>query len=776
MAELLEISNTVAEFIDLARSQLAGGDAISAEQTARAVISLDCKSSGGWHMLGEILSQQPGRRGEASHAFAKALELDPKNSDALGGQKILSARETAAPMKAMFADGASILPHLAAMSGKDQLIADARSAETSAHYHEAKRAWEAVLELDPSDTWAWSQYGHLLSVHLHQYGDAEAAFRRAIEEDPTDDWAFGKLGIMIADFQGRVREGQALLREAIRLDPSEPYYHGWLGWSLYRQSENLGDAEAELLEATRLQSDYQWAYFHLGYVRYVMGTKPRQARKDLLRAVELDPSDVAALYNLAALFDEQLDAPQKAEAYFLKVVALDPDHAASHFRLAMLFERDPALYGKAQFHYQQILSCYPKDLTALRCLASLYCEKMARFDDARALYEEALRVAPNDADLHYKFGCMLWYDLGKNDLGISHLEQATILAPDVELGWASLGEALEATGSDYDGAEKCYLKALDLSPEYYWVHTHYGALLYRHLAKPDDARRHLLRAIEINSSYAWGWQQLAKFYCVIDKNFDLAHSAYLRAIEVDSEDGTALFDLVEMNLGQRSRPDLVSAEAALLCERYPESGYAWSLRAIVARFQGESRTIVEDYYKKATDADPENHWCWHVRADYMLYNLGEMGEAEEMLLTSMKYETRCTSTVADLGLIRLAQGEQDIARALFEKALEDDDQSDECWRLYGRFLFLIGDDPALIEESFDRAIEYGPYDFENRLFLAVFLESQQDRAAEAASIWEKARALAPKGFDLAQWADLQMRPLILRHILPQKPTAQMALF
>jgi len=762
MAELADISNTIVEFLELAERQLAESDTSAAEQTARAVISLSPSTAAGWHMLGEILSLEPGRRAEAADSYERALKLDPKNVLALGGRQALSERATAAPTNA---DKQPILPHLAAMGGKDQLIADARAAETAERWKEAQKCWQAVLEQDPSDTWAWSQYGHLLSVHLHDYVAAEAAFRRAIEEDATDDWAWGKLGIMIADFQGRVVEGQELLREAIRLDPSEPYYHGWLGWSLYRQSENLLDAEKELFEATRLQPDYQWAHFHLGYVRYVMGTKPKLARTDLLRAVELEPGDIAALYNLGALYGEQLGQDLQAEKCFLKVLEIDADHIASHFKLATLYERKEATYGKAQHHYQQILLSHPKDLTALRCLAYLYYEKMARYEDARQVFVEAISVAPEDADLHYRFGCLLWYDLSEGDLGISHLQRATQLAPDIELGWASLGEAIAATSGDYESAEECFLKALELEPDYFWVHAHYGVMLTEEMGRHDDAAKHLQMAVEIEPDYAWGWTQYGKFLSAEMHDFEGARLAFEAAIAADAEDFSPLFFLVSMDVVTLKRPDRAKERLAELASKLPDSGLVEAFKALSLRSEAMNDPAVDKLFERSTDLTPGSHWCLHTRAEHLLYVRGDIGEAEEMLLRSMRLENDCPTVSSDLGLIRLAQGEHDIARALYEKALEVDDEDAYCWRLYGLFLSYIDDDPALIEEAFERAIKYGEHNFENYLFLAAYLKTLPERIEEARELWDRAQTMAPKGFDLEKWATLYMRPLILRHMI-----------
>ena len=761
MAELADISNTVTQFLELAQQQLASGETLAAEETARAVISLAPKAGEGWHALGEILSAEPGRRAEAADAFAHALLLNPDNENAHAGRKALSVRATAAPTNA---EKQPILPYMAAMGGKDQLIADARAAEAAERWAEACKCWEAVLETDPSDTWAWSQYGHLLSVHLHRYADAEGAFRRAIEEDPTDDWAWGKLGIMIADFQGRVAEGQALLREAIRLDPVEPYYHGWLGWSLYRQSENLEKAEEELIEATRLQPDYQWAHFHLGYVRYAMGSKAKAARYSFRRALELEPRDIAALYNLGALYLEQLDNKQKAEKCFLKALKVDPEHAATHFKLAVFYEENAATYTKAEFHYRQILLRHPSDLSASRALANLYSENLQKFDEAKKIYAAALDIAPDDADLHYRFGCMLWYELAESSSAIAHLRKATELAPDIELGWASLGEVLAVAKGDFEGAEVCFLKALELEPAYYWVHAQYGAMLRTNLKRPEDARRHLVEATTLEPGFAWAWTQYAVLLCDYDKDFEAAHNAFLRAIAEDADDLTPLLLLASMHLITLKNPKEASIQLDVLEKRAPTSGFVKGMRALSLIYGQVSSAEIDSLLAEATDLDAGNHWCWHTCGEHLLYVKGDIGEAEEMLLRSMRLEHDCSEVSADLGLIRLAQGEQDIARALYEKALEDDDQSANSWRKYGMFLSYIGDDQGLVEEAFDRAIEYGPLNFENSLFLAHYLHKFKDRTDDAEELWAKAKSLAPKELDLSLWADLHMQPIVLRHL------------
>lgn len=731
MAELADIQTTTREFLALAAHHLAVGDVDQAEQTARAILKIAPRSAAGWHMLGDVLSLSPGKRGEASDAYHKALALDPDDMLAVVAKNDLSARATLSPNKgakrSLRRERDMQLPHLAPQDGKERLITEARAAEARGDWLAARKAWESVLEIDSSDTWAWSQYGHLLSVNLQQYEDAEKAFRRAIEEDPTDDWAWGKLGIMLADFLGRVEEGQGMLSRAISLDPGECYYRGWLGWSLYRQSEDFEAAENQLEEAVRLWPDYQWAFFHLGVVRMELGDRPKKAEQALKRAEMLDPNDVPTLYALASLYEEQLRRPRKA----LRA-------------------------------YERLTALVPGDPLALRAMGMLYQSALGEPERAVALYEKALEIDPRDFDVLTRLGWVKWEVLGKVDEGLRSLEAAVECASDSAWVATHLGQALFHGKQDYAKAEQWFRKAIELDADYDWAHAMLGSLASEHLDDVEAGLHHLREAVRISPDYAFAWARLGRLALIHEKDDKLAWQALNKAIELSPSAVDALTDVVWMGVYRVFRADLVEQHAVKLVSIDGDNAYARTLLAIVIRQTGGDIAEALEECRKAVALAPDDHYPWHVLGDLLLYDFGDLEAAEEALLKAESLEHACPSTFSDIGLIRYATGRERDARHYFEHALEQDDTCATAWRAFGCFLFYSAEDVAMAEGAFERAIELETENFEGWALLAALLDRLEERQQESNEILNKAIELAPDGLDVELWAARLLEPLVLR--------------
>ncbi|MCK0068498.1 tetratricopeptide repeat protein [Kordiimonas laminariae] len=757
MAELADIIKSAQEFIMLAEQQLRDDELLEAENTARAVIAIAPRYAPAWRALGDVLSAVPGKRAEAAQAYSRALEYDPSDQNSIIARDALSDRETSAPTNADKGPG---IPQLAALGDKDKYIAAARSSEAAERWKEAKEYWEYVLKIDPSDTWVWSQYGHLLSVHLHDYQASETAFRRAIEEDPTDDWAWGKLGIMLADFLGKVPEGQEYLREAIRLDPTEPYYHGWLGWSLYRQSENFVEAEKALKEATRLLPGYQWAFFHLGYVQYAIGGKVKEAKASFERALKLDDTDTASMFYLAALYDEQLDAKSKAIQLLERLVEIERDHSPARYKLALHFEESEKTFDKAAGHYKAIIENDPKDITARRYLGALYHEKIGNYQEAAKNYKHALQFAPDDSDLNYRLGVLLGSDLKRWDEAVEYLKNATEISPDIELGWAKLGEAYTSLGK-LGAARKSFEKALELEPEFYWAHKELGYLLSDHMSEYDLAFKHFETAIEIEPEDIWCRIAIGNIHHHQFKQYAEAETIYKAVLEIEPEEIAAVAELSVLYLSMY-RYNEAFEYASRLRIAYPDVGFAHSLYACCLRYIGGAPDEVKQLFRSGLDLS-QTHWNWHEYGEFLLYDEGNMEDAEEAILSSLKHDHDCSTVYSDLALIRYVQGREAEARQLCEKTLELEPDSAEAWRLYGRFLWLTGEDVTTAEQSLEKATMLAPDSFEGWMMLAEFLKVQVDRDAEATEAEVKALELAPVGLDYKKWARQQANPYILKY-------------
>ncbi|WP_308911815.1 tetratricopeptide repeat protein [Pseudokordiimonas caeni] len=725
MADLIDIKQAVREFLDLGRRQAGAGQIEEAERTLRAVIALDRKSPEAWHMLGEVLSALPGRRGEAAEAFSEAMKLEPTNQGARESRAALGFRPTVQPTRDR-PERNLVLPQLAGEDGKEALIAAARAAETNGDFLAAQGHWERVIAIDPSDTWAWTQHAHNLSVNLQDFEGAEAAYRRAVDEDPFDDWAWGKLGIMLADFLGRVEEGQSLLRHAISLDGSEPYYHGWLGWTLYRQSEDLDASEASLMEAVRIWPDYQWAWFHLGYVRYLMGDKASEAEEAFLKALELEPADVPALFNLASLYEEQMAKPRRALQYFQKVLAVEAGDPATLRRMAMLWQGPLGDPKKAE-----------------------------------AAYREVLVEVPDDYDVLTRLGWLLWEHMDKADEGIKLLEEAARVAPDNAWVLTHVAQAWHMAKGDSARAVDWVAEALKVDPAFDWANAYMGLILAENTETRAAAEVCFKRAVTISPDYSWAWHQLARYYLGEDATAHLAWEPLSKVLEFAPNHVSALYDIVWLGLYHLHRADIVADEAARLIELDEESGYALSMAGRVLRLTGGDEADIETLLRRAVNVAPDDHFAWHELGEFLLYDVADLEAAEESLLRAQQLDASCKSIDLDLGLIRLVQGRTRAAREHFERALEIDPDNGAAWAAYARFLYLTDADRGLVEQAFDRALQLEPDFFEGWALYAGYLAALEGHEKEAEEALERARTLAPATLDLHKWIERQVRPLVL---------------
>ncbi|WP_374764863.1 tetratricopeptide repeat protein [Yunchengibacter salinarum] len=745
MAELADRDESIAAFRAHAHGLKRRGAQEEAAAMFRDLVRLAPDRADLWRDYGDSLFTLPGRRGEASQAYAQALKLAPGDGkasdqlDALSDRPTLKGRrEAPSTVPHGPASGAApVMDPVARGAGeKDSLMAEARAQEARANWSAAAEAWRAVLDHDPDDSWVWCQYAHILSVHLHRFEAAEAAYRSAMEADPTDDWAWGKLGIMLADFLDRAGEGQALLREAIRLEPGEPFYHGWLGWSLYRQNEDIPAAESCFAEAVRLAPDYAWAWFHLGLVRYIRGDSPREALKALDRALALEGEDPAALFNKALIHEEQLGRPEKARRLLERAANLAPEDAGVRARLGMLFHGPLGDPAKAVHHYRAALERAPEDYDVMTRLGWLLWEETPHVADGIACLERAADLAGDDP----------WV--------LTHLAQGLFF------GLGALDKAQQGEPApDLDRAEGLLRQALVLDPDYEWAHACLGLVMAEGRGDLAAGEASLLRALDLNPDYIWARYQLGRVYLHGMADPDAALGQFIQVLEAVPGHTAALYEVVWLALFGLYRPDLAAGYAAELVTLEDDSAYAQALAGRVLRYLDGEGAEAGARLRQAVLLAPDDHFVWHEYGQWLLFHGQDREAAEEALLTARKLDPACGLAEADVGLLRWVQGDVVRAAAHFERSLEIDPDCGASWRAYGCFLMLSNHDQALAEQAFERAIDLEPRCFESWALMWALMDRQgaNDRARAAKS---RAHALAGDRLDVDDWLErsLSLRP------------------
>ncbi len=676
MGQTTNLKATAIEFIQAAEVYLLSGDFAQAESAVNACLMMVPGDKRALALLDRIKRKD-------------AIDIVSESSSIL--DSVLS--EVSGPFTAgSGARRGRFLPHEVPDDGKEQAIASARMHEAAENWAKAAKAWQQVLEADPSDTWAWTQYAHLLSVNLYDYDKAEEAYRKALDVDPTDDWAWGKLGILLADFGDEVEQGQEMLRRAIELDPSEAYYKAWLGWSLYNQSDQKDEAEQFLRDAVTLLPSYQWAWFHLGYLLSTMSGRHKDARMAYQKSIKLSPSDIASHFNLGVLYQEIFQQPKQALNCFKRVISICDEETASWRRIAFL-QRDYYLDPDAAIEaFRKVVALDNQDYEAMTILGHL-------------LWEEAKDMAGS----------------------LDSINHALRIKGDSPWIWCHLGDYYCYGVHDIASAEVAYRSALDLNARFDWALSHLGALLLDHKDEAEQAEILLEQAIEISPNYLFALQELINCKQSLGRPHDEITHLFDRVLEVDPDCVEIIIEYADLLGGVMGRPEegLERLKAALIAE--PDHFYLqWSLlhycrydlgrlhdaSSVIAKLEphGEEEMsvacLIGHYYqeaegdferaelwlRRAADIAQDDHFAVHELGVFLLHEKRDFVGAREMLEQAALLDTNsCKGLSGDMAIATIlnSPAEFDQNEGLDWVATIDSDPEPQLEMLHTALLLLI---------------------------------------------------------------------------------------
>ncbi len=196
---------------------------------------------------------------EAEKEFRKAIDLDPRSSDAHANLATVHAQKK--------------------------------------RWREAAAEYLTALTLDPDGATAHFNLGLFLSAHGLDMAIEE--YRRAIELEPDQADAHLELGLVYSD-QGRLEEARAELNAAIGLAPDDPLPHHELA-ALAMDEGDFRVAIGHLKTVVRLAPEDFDAWLDLG-IAYAQKGFFGQAERAYDRARALDGDQLLVEYNRAGLY------------------------------------------------------------------------------------------------------------------------------------------------------------------------------------------------------------------------------------------------------------------------------------------------------------------------------------------------------------------------------------------------------------------------------------------------------------------------------------------
>jgi eukaryotic-like serine/threonine-protein kinase len=234
-----------------------------------------------------------GKHDLALQEFQHALQLDPKDAEALGGL--------------------------------------ARSYETSGRTADAEKTFHESIALRPDD---WTVHNNLGAFYDRQgkYPEAIAAYQKALQVTPDNAEVYSNMGGAYIDQGGEKALAQAeqALKKSIDLNPRYPAFAN-LGM-LYMQEHRYAEAAEATEQALKINgNDYMvWNNLMIAYEGAGEHDKAASARRKAEelaeKVVARNPRDATALSTLATFYAAD-KMSEKANAHIRTSLALAPDDA-----------------------------------------------------------------------------------------------------------------------------------------------------------------------------------------------------------------------------------------------------------------------------------------------------------------------------------------------------------------------------------------------------------------------------------------------------------------
>jgi tetratricopeptide (TPR) repeat protein len=344
--------------------------------------------------------------------------------------------------------GQGVEHHLIAARAQ-AVFAQGHRAHLAGRLDEARRAYEAVLALDPDHAAALHYLGMVL-LAAGQVPQARALVQRSLQckGHVADFWANAA---EIERRMGNLPGALAAYQRAVALEPGEAGRQTQLA-SLLLQAGEVGEATRVLQTATQLAPGHAHAWLLLGHA-WLKATPaaPEAAIAALRQAARLAPqqADICIALGTALALAQESDA---ARAAFEQAVRYAPDNAEARRNLAT-FHLHANEAAAAIEHYRQALVLCPDAPHAWLDLARALAAR-GDFVTACSHYAEVIRRWPEHLEAWAR-----WVEHGEAaDWPHDRLAEVQALAdrkgPDSE-GWVdlqfALGKRRDRLG-DYTGA------------------------------------------------------------------------------------------------------------------------------------------------------------------------------------------------------------------------------------------------------------------------------------------------------------------------------------
>ena len=312
--------------------------------------------------------------------------------------------------------------------------------------------------------------------------------------------------------------------------------------------------------------------------------------------------------------------------------------------------------------------------------------------------------------------------------------------------------------NDPKRTEYAYRKAIELDPSDAWPWNNLGVLLAQNPKRYDDAEHAYRKAIELAPLDAWPWNNLGTLLERKPSRYDEAERAFRKAIELDPLDARNCLDLGALLADKLKRYDNAEQAFRTAIGIDPLDPAPWNSLGILLADNLTRYDEAEHAFRKAIELDPRGLNYWHNLGYLMANKLARYEDAEHAFRKAIDLDPLVASSWNDLGKVLTdGLGRYDDAEHAYHMAIELDPRFAMPWNNLG----VMAEDLKRYndaERAYRKANDADPLYAMSWNNLASLME-QQGRLAEASDAYSKAAELdsEPHPFWQEKCARLRVR-------------------
>jgi tetratricopeptide (TPR) repeat protein len=181
---------------------------------------------------------------------------------------------------------------------------------------------DEYLELNSSDTWAWSFKANLLRI-MKRYSEAVDSFDQLILLDGSNAQAYNDRALILSGGMRQHEEALDSLETALQINPKNANYRFNKGMIL-EETQRYDEALEAYSQAAALNPSLDQAWYRQGWILAMLG-RYNESIPLLDKAIEFNSKNADA-WNTKGLVLMERSSIEEAQSCFEKAVALEPSN------------------------------------------------------------------------------------------------------------------------------------------------------------------------------------------------------------------------------------------------------------------------------------------------------------------------------------------------------------------------------------------------------------------------------------------------------------------